>query len=76
MTEGWYAAIFLLIPFAIYCAVIWNKPTYRHHEACEGCGESHSDEALFSDGLYAMTGLWLIAGWPQCPTINNNNQGR
>lgn len=48
--------------FLLWLAAIWNKPSHRDIKDCE-CGESHDAESLVSDTLYAMSGLWLIAGW-------------
>lgn len=68
-TPGWTAAAFATVLFIVWCAAIWNKPTHRNYVDCD-CDESHRSEAIMADSLYALSGLWIVAGWhtgDQCP---------
>jgi hypothetical protein len=67
-TDGWTAALTGTIAVSVWLAAIWNKPSHTEHNDC-ACGESHRNESIVNDTLFAMSGLWLIAGWNdrQCP---------
>jgi hypothetical protein len=65
MTPGWIAFTALAVPALLWLAAIWNKPSHRIVACDDGCdcGLPHRQEALMSDTLFAMSGLWLIVGW-------------
>jgi hypothetical protein len=62
---GWVGLAIIAVMFTFWLAAIWNKPGHRDVACDDGCdcGLPHRQEALMSDTLFAMSGLWLIVGW-------------
>ena len=70
-----WAGLVLIAAFCLWIAAIWTKPSHQDWTNCE-CGHPHERESIMTDSFYAMSGLWLIAGWGDKPCIKTNNQGR
>lgn len=65
MSAGWFTFTGFVLLAVVWLAAIWNRPSHRILDCDDGCGcgQPHRREAILSDTLFAMSGLWLLVGW-------------